>query len=155
MSVVVIFGEELFRCADDGKVDPKFGKARLQTIGNERIGNVSAVPSEQEIHAMNTGSREVKGVTTGHGGKDSPRDQFGGESCHLFGEVKDNKSSEQLQSLGRLGGFTLRRLVQHELRGEEIELVPVLIPPFPRKFLPRELQKIAQGKFLDRCKGKT
>ena len=54
MRVAVVIGNKLLRCADDGKMNSHLGKARLEAVSDEGIGDMLAVPSQEKIHAVNS-----------------------------------------------------------------------------------------------------
>ena len=143
MGIVVVIGNELFGCADDGKMNPHAGKARLKAVGEKRVGDVFAVPSQEEIHSVNSRSREMRGVASRERRKNPALDQFGGESLDLLVEFEQVQPGEQLKSFGGLGGLALGGLLQYKLRCEEVELLPLTVPPLSGKFLSSELQKVS------------
>jgi hypothetical protein len=60
--VVVVIGEKLFGCADNGKMNPRVRKASVQPIRDEGVGNVLAVPGEQKIHTMHACGSDMEGI---------------------------------------------------------------------------------------------
>ena len=115
MGVVVVIGKELFRCADIGKMNPHAGKARLEAVGDKRIGDVFAVPRKEKIHSVNSRSGQMRCVADGGGRQDAAANQFGGESLDLLVEVQKLKPREQFETFGCLGGFALAGFVEDEL----------------------------------------
>ena len=89
LGVVVVIGIELLRRADNRKMNSHGGKARLEAVGNKRIGNVFAVPSQEESHAVNARSSEMKGVAPRQNGENIPFDQFGGKCRDLLVKVEN------------------------------------------------------------------
>lgn len=86
LGVVVVIGEELCRCADNGKMNSHSGKARVEAVSEKGIGNVFAIPSQEKIHAVNSRSGCV---ADGGGGQDAAANQFGGEDLNLLVEVEE------------------------------------------------------------------
>ena len=140
--VVVVIGNELFGCADSGKMDSRLGKARLETVGNKRIGDVLAVPGQEKVHAVDSGCGQMKRVAGGDGWDDAATNQFGGESLNPLGDVQKFQSGKELKAFGCFGRLSFTGFVEHELGGEQIEPVSLAIPPLSCEFLPCELQKI-------------
>ena len=115
MGVVVVIGKELFRCADIGKMNPHAGKARLKAIGDKRIGDVFAVPSQEEVHAVDPGCGQMKRVAGGHGRDDTAANQVGGKRLNLLGNVQKLQPGEEFKAFGCFGRFAFASLVEHEL----------------------------------------
>ncbi len=71
MGVVVFIGNELLRCTDNGKMNPHFGKARVEAVSDKRIGDVLAVPGQEKIHAVNSRNGQMKCVAARDGRQDA------------------------------------------------------------------------------------
>ena len=70
--------------------------------------------------------------------------QFGRERLDLLVQIEKPDPRQQFEAFGCHGPFAFTRLIEDELGGEKIELVPLAVLPFPGEFLTRELQKIAR-----------
>ena len=134
-----VIGKELFGRADNRKMNPSLGKASVQSVGDERVGDVFAIPRQEEVHPVDSGCGDVEGVTTGHTGQNPAGNQTSGESLDWLVEVEERNVGEELKAFRCLGGLTIRGLVEHELRREQVELLPLVVPPLAGEFLPREL----------------
>jgi hypothetical protein len=139
---VVVIGDKLLGCADNRKIDPHPGKARLEAVNKKGVGDVFVVPGQEKIHAMNSRCRQMRGIADRGGGQDAAANQSGGESLDLLVEVEKLNTRKQFEVFGGLGGFAFARFVEDELSSEEIEFVSLEIPPLAGEFLPRELQEI-------------
>ena len=95
--IVGVIGEELFGRADNRKMNPDLGKASVQSIGDERVGDVFAVPRQEEVHPVDSGCGNVEGVATGHTGQDAAGNQASGEGLNWLGEVEERDVGKELQ----------------------------------------------------------
>lgn len=129
MGVVVVIGNELLWCADNGKMNAHAGKASLEPVGDIRIGDVLAVPSQQEVHFVNSRSGQMRGVADSGRRQDTAANQFAGESLHLLVEVQKFEPRQRLEPFGCLAGFALASLVENKLRREAFELAALSVPP--------------------------
>ena len=141
--VVVLIGKKLFGCADGGKMDAHLGKARVEPVGDEGIGDVFAIPCQKKIHPVNTRGGKMRCVANGELRQNAVNDQLGGESVHFLVQVEQRHVGQKLQAFRCLGGIADTGLVEYQLRREEVKLVPLAIPPLAGEFLSRELQQIA------------
>ena len=123
-------------------MDSRPGKARLESVGDKRIGDVLAVPGQEKVHAVDSGCGQMKRVASGNGWDNVATNQFGGESLNLFGNVQKFQFGKELEAFGCFGSLAFAGFVEHELGGEEIEPLSLAIPPLSREFLPCELQEI-------------
>ena len=121
--VVVLIGKKLFGCADGGKMDAHLGKARVQPVGNEGIGDVLAVPSQKKIHPVNACCGKVRCVANGDLRQNAVNDQLGGESVHFLVQVEQRDVGQKLKAFGCFGRLAFTGFVEHELGGEEIKSV--------------------------------
>ncbi len=96
-------------------MNPHAGKTRLEAVGDKRIGDVPAVPSQEKIHSVNSRSSQMRCVANSGGRQDAAAHQFGGESLDLLVEVQKLKPCEQFETFGCLGGFALAGFVEDEL----------------------------------------
>ena len=141
---VVVIGEKLFGRADNGKMDSGLRKARVQPVGDEWVGDVLAVPSEQKIHSMHTGGGDMEGIAASDAWKNAAGDQPFGERPNQLVEVEKRNTVEQLKALRGLRRFAIGGLVENELRSKKVELLPPCVPPLPSQVLLRELPKVAR-----------
>ena len=96
-------------------MDSRPGKARLETVGDKRIGDVLAVPGQKKVHAVDSGCGQMKRVAGGNGWDDAAANQFGGESLNLLGDVQQFQFGDELKAFGCFGRFALAGFIEDEL----------------------------------------
>ena len=136
---------KLFGCAELPEDEPGFRKASVEAFRQERVGDVFAIPGQEEVHAVNPGGSQVKGIASGYGREDAASDQVRGESGDLLIEIEQRQTSEKLHAFRRFGRFPFGGFIEDELGGVEIKLVPPGVPPFAGEFLPGEVDDVAGG----------
>ena len=101
--IVGVIGEELFGRADNRKMNPGLGKASVQSVGDERVGDVLAIPRQEEVHPVNSGCGDMEGVATCHTGQYAGGNQTSGEGLNWLVEVWQWDVGKKLQALGCFG----------------------------------------------------
>ena len=124
------FTHQFFRRANHGcgksmfLADPRDGHCHF------RVGDVSAVPRQQEVHSVNRSKGDVRRVGRGLRREGQRRHQRPRQCGHVVSDVELRQVVQRRQSLTRGCGISCRRFVQHQLRDEHLEVRPAALPPF-------------------------
>lgn len=102
-----------------------------------------AVPREQEVHPVDSRTRDMKGVVGRLLRHDRLPQQFLCQCGHLLINIQEWEPFQQIQPLACHFRIATPYLIQHDLGAKQIVLMPVKIPPFVRQFLTGHLDNIA------------
>ena len=94
-----------------------------------------AIPCNQIVDTMNRGYCDVNGVVCGLCGDDLFGKKHSSNRDHVVSKLEERNADQQIKALRRHLSFTFGALVQYGLRADEIELMPMLIPPYPCEIL--------------------
>ena len=133
-----------------GRANDRTGKAALATgvfneDGHLGVGDVRAVPSEQEVHPVDGGNGDVRGVG-GRLGRQGQRAHEGrGEVPNFVSQVEQGEILQGQQAFARGVGIAGCGFVEDELGNENIEVFAARLPPFLGDLLVAGANQIPTG----------
>jgi Tol biopolymer transport system component len=121
---------QFLRRANHGRNEPVLATTARDGHSHLGIGNMGAVPCEQEVHSVNRRNGDVRGIGRGLGGQRQRIHQAVCQDPNLLGQVQEREIRERAQTILSGCGIAGGRFIQHQLRDEHVEVVPSMRPPF-------------------------
>ena len=116
-----------------GPARPRTEAFNLPADGN--VMDVRAVPSQQNIHPMHGGDRDVRGVHGGFGGNQARANNFSGEFADIFGRCQTRQTQQRRRAGRRHLRISASRLNVHKFGDKHLVITAPLLPPFSRRGL--------------------
>src|SRR5450631_1869372 len=114
----------------------------LDFSAHPRVGNVRAVPSQQEVDAVHRGDRDVERVGPRFGGKAPGRNEMAAERNRLCRYVENRRLPQRDQPPCRRIRVARASLIENELRHVEVEGLAA-VPPLDGYLLLGRADEIA------------
>jgi hypothetical protein len=129
--------QQLLRRADDRPRESSAVQYAKNLGKDSGIRDMRAVPRQQVVYLLMSHHGDMQGVDTRRSWQNRlSQDLFGNaQDCPL--NRQDRDTCERLESTVGQGGITIRRLVEHVLRGNELVVCPLCTPLPLRQQLPR------------------
>src|SRR5206468_5069633 len=133
------------RSADDRRSVAVDGALGPDLLDNSSIGNVPAIPSQQEIHLVHCCDGDMGSIYSSLGEQQMRGKDFRGQDLCFFGVFEDGAGAQHLLAGSRRRGVTATRLRQDEPRDEKLIALSPLRPPIPSCLLLSGEQHTAAG----------
>ena len=99
------------------------------------VGDVSAIPSDEEIQTVCGGCRNVQRIASGFLGKRASIDEGVGQLNDIVPQLKDGKWGKDFKAAARKDDIARSGFIEHDLGNERAEMRKAPLPPISRRGL--------------------